>query len=349
MDVRGMLQSWSQANKDHCVDAAPGLPADSLPGLGFHASPAGCDAEMKLRVVDLVPPGELLAKMLLCGRAGRPQQDEHTRLGATQETLLAAWEKLHQGVKAADLPKIPKRTCTLKVCYFAGFCICHRRFTNLRSVVRNWQKCMRKFLFDKDGDPRKFYDLSALVVYLTPRPAGPGDSAQGAVWAHLSFANLNTMRMTLTSMDEITQGPEARVAEDAGATVLQVPRGYLYGGENMWRFFFKHLDLESEWRVSFYRFVSDNTAIYPFVLSPAQVRWLSLDSHIFWFGKRARRPAGALPPPPPDGGAGDLPGPLPLPAPPGEDSPHSMFDRCYFHFHVALCAIIFHRGKASRF
>lgn len=123
-------------------------------------------------------------------RAMRARKNTQALLKETRDI----WRERHRPLVTSELPKLTNTGPQVKLCRLAGFCLCGPAGLAVRGAAVAFEKHMRAALV-KDSQPRRLFDAGLLMLRFRLE--------EGALrWAHLSGANLSTMRMVLAPLAE---------------------------------------------------------------------------------------------------------------------------------------------------
>lgn len=183
------------------VAKAWGLP---LCGIDGGARLVPCVSEgASMNVVEVSLPVTPIVRRAM--HAGR---HTHALLKETRDI----WRERHRPLVTSELPKLTNTGPQVKLCRLAGFCLCGPAGLAVRVAAVAFEKHMRAALV-KDSQPRRLFDAGLLMLRFRIE--------EGALrWAHLSGANLSTMRMVLAPLVDTDDDDARDGAAALGLTCL---------------------------------------------------------------------------------------------------------------------------------
>jgi hypothetical protein len=278
----------------HNLVAASGLDLHGLETRIAGSVPLLCLANVDF--VEVVPPASLIAECLL-------NADNHDNVNASA-TIKQQWEDRHRMIDAESLPKLDKKnqkqSSPLRLCYFAGFCLCNAQGFHVRKFVDDVRARLRKALAPGSRH-RMLYDNGLLVACLSVKDPNRESLATSEQWYLFTFGNLNHYRFQLLPLVEVTD--EERIAglplraldgETLGLRMLSHTKGQtLLGLGNLWQSF-RHLDFQCVidlgfWEVFRGRMPLRDTKVPGNLIGVHRAAPQSFDVDGLWKPKRSRR------------------------------------------------------------
>ena len=220
-DLALLIKSWQadQLSRDTLGSTnIQGLACS--PNHGQHLPPMSTDSP--IAYIEFSPPSLAMAEQVL---------SQHRRPNTLIAEVDSAWEKIAQGIRSRDLPKLPKaKAKSVKPCYYAQFCVCNSPEGRLLAhMVACCMKALRDLL-RKGTQGRLAYDQGLATMLICPEEASQQQQVRSGSWAHLGYGNLNTSRFTVTPL---------RLDSTVGDTIFLRPvcPEQKANPLNLWKFF----------------------------------------------------------------------------------------------------------------
>ena len=228
--------------------------------------PHGIGAGLLQHMVCIPPIKELVAQAETQSTKG--YSDHSKKKTVLDASIKEAWQKLHHQVHHRHVTPLGKvLALKVKLCYFAGFCMCGKEGAKTRLFVASLQGILRTWL-TKGSAVRRLHDWAAICIKLF---TSPDDGSKAlAHFYHLGFGNLMNYNSTMTPLLHHTDGYQCQQAASHGRVACRVQPASAQGfGENLWEVA-RGLDKLSVWHCTLMRFHTGTASVHEFI--PAEVQ-----------------------------------------------------------------------------